>query len=350
MTEYQKEFLKRLLNEPSPSGYEEPVQKIWKNEVSKFCKNISRDVHGNLSAALNPDHEKSIMIVGHSDEIGLIVNYINDKGFIYFSSVGGIDTSILTSHRVRILTKKGVVHGAVGRTSVHLDIVPPAERKIPKIHEMWIDIGAKDKKEAEKYVSIGDPVVFGEDFQELVEGNAMARCWDNRVGIYVVAEVLRNLAKMKNLKKTVYGVSSTQEETGLWSARGAAYTLKPTAAIAIDVMPSTDSPEISKERFGDTKLGYGPVITRGVRTNHKISEGLISTAKKKKIPYQVDIDQGYTSTDADPISTVRGGIPIGVLSIATRYLHSSVETLSLKDVDQAINLLTNYILEDKLEL
>jgi tetrahedral aminopeptidase len=350
MTEYQKEFLKKLLNEPSPSGYEEPVQKIWKNEVSKYCKNITKDIYGNLAATLNPGKEKSVMIVGHSDEIGLIVNYINDKGFIYFSSVGGVDTSILTSHRVRIITKKGIVHGAVGRTSVHLDIVAPSERKIPKIHEIWIDIGAKDKKEAEKYVSIGDPVIFGEDFQELVDGTAMARCWDNRVGIYIVAEVLRNLAKAKNLKKTVYGVSSTQEETGVWSARGAAYSLKPTMAIAIDVMPSTDNPEILKEKFGDTKLGDGPVITRGVRTNKTISDGLIAEAKRKKIPFQIDVDHGNTSTDADPISQVRGGIPIGVVSVATRYLHSSVETLSMKDVDRTIDLLTNYILEDKLEL
>jgi tetrahedral aminopeptidase len=289
MTEYQKEFLKKLLNEPSPSGYEEPVQKIWKNEVSKYCKNITKDIYGNLAATLNPGKEKSVMIVGHSDEIGLIVNYINDKGFIYFSSVGGVDTSILTSHRVRIITKKGIVHGAVGRTSVHLDIVAPSERKIPKIHEIWIDIGAKDKKEAEKYVSIGDPVIFGEDFQELVDGTAMARCWDNRVGIYIVAEVLRNLAKAKNLKKTVYGVSSTQEETGVWSARGAAYSLKPTMAIAIDVMPSTDNPEILKEKFGDTKLGDGPVITRGVRTNKTISDGLIAEAKRKKILRQMQI-------------------------------------------------------------
>jgi putative aminopeptidase FrvX len=350
MTEYQKEFLKKLLNEPSPSGYEEPVQNIWKGEVSKYCKNITRDIHGNLSAALNPGKEKSVMIVGHSDEVGLIVNYINDNGFIYFSPVGGLDTSILTSHRVRIITKKGIVHGAVGRTSVHLDIVPPLERKVPKIHEIWIDIGAKDKKEAEKYISVGDPVVFGEDFQELVNGNAMARCWDNRVGIYIVAEVLRKLSKAGKLNKTVYGVSSTQEETGLWSARVAAYSLKPTLAIAIDVMPSTDNPDISKEKFGDTKLGKGPVITRGVRTNRRIYEGLITMAKKKRISYQVDVDHGYTSTDADPISTVRGGIPIGVLSIATRYLHSSVETLNLRDIDNAIELLTSYILEDKLEL
>lgn len=348
MTKSQKQFLIKLLNEPSPSGYEEPVQKIWKNEVSKFCKNISKDSHGNITAVLNPGNNKSILIVGHSDEIGLIVNYINDDGFIYVSSVGGVEPGILASHKVRIITKKGIVHGVIGRTSIHLQAKD--EKKPVKLHDVWIDIGAKNRKEAEKYISKGDPIIFGEDFTQLVGYNATARCWDNRVGVYVVAEVLRNLAKVKNLKKTVYGVSSTQEETGVWGARGAAYSAKPTLAIAIDVTTATDNPGILKEKHGDTKVGNGPVITKGVRTSNAISDKLINIAVKKKIPYQIEVNSGNTGTDADPISQVRAGIPIGVVSLATRYLHSAVEILSLKDIDQTIELLTQFIIQDKFDI
>lgn len=347
MKDFQKQFLVKLLNEPSPSGYEDAVQKIWKTEVSKFCKNISKDAHGNLTAELNPGNNKSIIIVGHSDEIGLIVNYINDEGFLYVRSVGGVEPGILASHRVRIITKNGIIPGIVGKTSVHLQA--EEDKKPVKLHDIYIDIGAKNKKDAEKYVTKGDPIVFGEEFTQLIDDRATARCWDNRVGVYVVAEVLRNLVKVKNLKKTVYGVSSVQEETGVWGAGRIGYSLKPTIAIAIDVMPSADSPAILKEKHGDTKVGSGPVITRGVRTNNALSANLIDTAIKKKIPYQIEVDAGHTFTDADPISQVRGGIPIGVVSLATRYLHSAVEVLSLTDIDQTIELLTQFIFQDKFD-
>lgn len=348
MTNDQKQFLINLVNTPAPSGYEEPVQNIWEKEVKTFCSNITKDVHGSLTAEINPGKDKSIMIVGHADEIGLIVNYINDDGFIFARPIGGVDPNILASHRARIITKRGIIWGAIGRTSLHL-LSPQQRDKKLDVHDLWVDIGAKNRKDAEKYVSIGDPVVFGADFEQLTNDVAMARCWDNRVGIYVVAEVMRKLSKVKKLDKTVYSVSSVQEETGVWGAGNTAYVRKPTAAIAIDVYPCSDQPEISKERFGDTKVGKGPVITRGVRTNNKMAMELIETAKTKKIPYQIDVDYGHTWTDADPISQVRGGIPIGVVSVATRYLHSSVETLSLKDIDLTIDLLAEFIIKSKLE-
>src|SRR3990172_581411 len=341
MNTEQKNFLIELINTPAPSGFEEPVQELWKKEVSKFCSSIKKDVHGNLVAVLNPGKEKSLMVAGHADEIGLIVNYINNEGFIFVRPIGGVDPTILGSHRARILTKKGVVHAAIGRTSLHLLTAKERDKK-HELHELWLDIGAKNKKDALKYISIGDPVVFGADYQELQNNTAMARCWDNRIGVYIAAEVLRKLVKVKNLNKTIYIVSSVQEETGVWGARNAPYEYKPTAAIAVDVFPCSDQPEITKERFGESKVGYGPIITRGVRTNNKMADEIINTAKRKKISYQIDVDYGSTGTDADPISQSRGGIPIAVVSVATRYLHSSVETLSLKDVDLTIDLLTEY--------
>jgi len=347
MNTEQKNFLIELINTPAPSGFEEPVQELWKKEVSKFCSSIKKDVHGNLVAVLNPGKEKSLMVAGHADEIGLIVNYINNEGFIFVRPIGGVDPTILGSHRARILTKKGVVHAAIGRTSLHLLTAKERDKK-HELHELWLDIGAKNKKDALKYISIGDPVVFGADYQELQNNTAMARCWDNRIGVYIAAEVLRKLVKVKNLNKTIYIVSSVQEETGVWGAGNAAYEYKPTAAIAVDVFPCSDQPEITKERFGESKVGYGPIITRGVRTNNKMADEIINTAKRKKISYQIDVDYGSTGTDADPISQSRGGIPIAVVSVATRYLHSSVETLSLKDVDLTIDLLTEYTINTKL--
>jgi endoglucanase len=348
MNTEQKKFLTDLINTPAPSGFEEPVQKIWQHEVSKFCNNIERDVHGNLVAIQNPGKEKSLMLVGHSDEIGLIVNFINNDGYIYVRPIGGVDATILASHRARILTKKGVVEAAIGRTSLHL--LTNAERdKKTELHDIWLDIGAKNKKDAMKYVSIGDPVVFGADYMELQNNLAMARCWDNRIGIYIVAEVLRKLSKVKKLNKTVYIVSSVLEEVGAMGAGNAAYKHRPTAAVAIDVIPATDQPDIKKERFGEVVLGKGLVITRGVRSNNNMADELIATAVRKKLPYQIEVDYGYTSTDADPISEVRAGTPIAVVSVPTRYLHSSVETLSLSDVDQTIELLAEYTIKTKLE-
>ncbi len=348
MTNEQKQFLVNLVNTPAPSGFEEPVQKIWKEEVEKFCPDITKDVHGSLTAVMNPGKEKSIMIVGHSDEVGLIINYINDDGFIFVRPIGGIDPTILASHRARILTKKGIVPAVIGRTSLHLLTNTQRDKKL-EMHDVWLDIGAKNRKDAQKFISIGDPVVFGEDYQEMTNGIAISRCWDNRIGVYIVAETLRKLSKVKNLRNTVYGVSSVQEETGVWGAGNPAYIYKPNAAVAIDVIPCSDQPEIPKEKFGVTKLSEGPVITRGVRSNNKIADELIESAKRKKMKYQIDVDYGHTWTDADPISQSRSGVAIGVVSVATRYLHSSVETLSLKDIDLTVDLLTEYITKTKLE-
>lgn len=348
MTNEQKQFLVKLANTPAPSGFEEPVQKVWKEEVEKFCPVINKDVHGNLTAVLNPGKERSVMVVGHSDEVGLIINYINDEGFIYVRPIGGVDPTILASHRARILTSKGIITAVIGRISLHL-LSPSQRDKKLEMHDIWLDIGAKNRKDAEKYVAVGDPVIFGEDFEELTNGNATSRCWDNRIGIYIVAETLRKLTKVKNLKHTVYGVSSVQEETGVWGAGNPAYNYKPNAAIAIDVIPCSDQPEIQKEKFGVTKLAHGPVITRGVRSNNRLADELIAAAKRKKIKHQLDVDYGHTWTDADPISQSRGGVAIGVVSVATRYLHSSVETLSLKDIDQTVDLLVEYISKSKLD-
>ncbi|MDP4218990.1 MAG: M42 family metallopeptidase [Bacteroidota bacterium] len=353
MTQEQEQFLQKLIECPGPSNYEENVQKLWRSEVSPLVPEITIDPHGNNVATLKGSQNISILIVGHADEIGLIVRYINSDGFIYVSKVGGVDPAILPSHRVRILSSKTgkTVHGVIGRTAPHQSNPDEKEKKIT-YSDIWIDIGAKDKAEAESLVGIGDVAIYGEGYQRLSGTRATARCFDNRIGIYIVAEVLKNLSKRKQeLKATVFGVSSIQEETGVWGAGRAGYALNPTLAIALDVTPSTDSPGISKALWGEVNVSKGAVFNKGIRSNRKITQLFVETAEKHKIPYQIEVDNGHTSTDADPISQQRAGIPIGVLSPATRYLHSSCEILDLDDLDHCVNLLTEFILNlnDKMD-
>ncbi len=349
MTPSQEQFLQKLIETPGVSNYEENVQSLWRDAVKPYTDGIEITPHGNNIATLKGSDDISVMIVGHADEIGLIVRYINSDGFIYVSRVGGVDPAILPSHRVRILSSKtgGFVTGVVGRTAPHQTKDDSGPKKIT-YSDVWIDIGATNKEEAEQYVNIGDVVIYGEGYQRLIDTRATARCFDNRIGIYIVAEVMKNLhARKSELKATVYGVSSIQEETGVWGAGQAGYHLNPTLAVALDVTPSTDSPGISKELWGQVDVSKGAVISRGIRNNRKISDLMTKTAVDKKIPYQIEVDNGHTSTDADPISQARSGIPIAVLSPATRYLHSSVEVLDLNDLDHCVNLLTEFILSLK---
>ena len=348
MTTQQEQFLQLLIDTPGPSNHEEEVQRIWREEIRSSVDTIDVDAHGNNIATLKAGTELSILLAGHSDEVGLIVKYIAENGFIYVMNVGGVDPGMLPSHRVRILSSitGKIVHGVVGLTSVHLKGKEDTGKL--KYSDVWLDIGAVSKEEAEKLVAIGDVVIYGEGYQRLAGTRATARCFDNRIGIYIVAETMKNLALRKGeLSATVYGLSSVQEETGLWGARHAGYSTQPTLAIAIDVMPCTDSPGISKELHGDTKMSAGAVIERGIRTNKKISKMLVATAVGKAIKYQINIENGDTHTDADPISSQRSGIPIGVISAPTRYLHSACEVLDLTDLDACVNLLTEFVLSLK---
>lgn len=342
MTQEQEGFLEKLISIPAPSGYETEIQNYWTSEMRPFADEISVSPHGNCVATLRGTSEISVAIIGHSDEVGLIANYIDADGFIHFTKIGGVDPNMLASQRVRILTKNGIVNGIVGKTSVHL-ASKESEGKGVKFKDLWIDIGAKDKKEAEELVEIGDAIIFGEDYTKLQGTRRSARCFDNRIGLYIAAEVLKNVRNNGKIAATIYAVSSVQEETGVYGARNAGYTLQPTIAIAVDVMPSTDSPGVSKDEFGDTKVSAGAVITRGVRSSAKVSRGLIETAKAENIAYQIEVERGFTSTDADPIAESRGGVPIGVVSAPTRYLHTSCEVLDLNDLDSCVALLTKYV-------
>lgn len=337
-----KNFLVRLLDEPAPTSFEAPAQRIWCDYVAPLVDRIETDVYGNRTAVLPGSGKASVMVVGHADEIGLIVKRLDDSGQIWFGKIGGVDPGILPGTRVRILTRKGLVPGVIGRTAVHL-LPTGSPPKSPKLTELTIDIGATSKKETQKLVAIGDPVVFGEDFGELAGGFASHRAFDNRMGCWIVAEMLRILSRAKSRVATVYGVSSVQEETGVWGAGLVADRYLPTVAIAVDVTHDTTTPGITSTEFCEIKAGAGPVLGRGVRSNQKTYELLEKAARSVKIAVQVEIDEGYTGTDADPISARRTGVPVGNVSVACRYMHTPCEVIHLRDLEQSAQLLAKFI-------
>jgi len=338
-------FFQKLLDQPGPSGYEHDVSLLWKEYVTPYSDHLEHDFHGNTYAILNVGKHFQIMIASHADEIGLVVNYVSDDGFIYFMRIGGVDPAILLSQRVKIQTKNGEVPGVINKRTIQLR---DAEKKdeVPQIHELWIDIGAKGKEEVLKKIRIGDPIIWGESYSELSNNFVVARNFDNRIGCLIVAETMRRLSERKlELKVTVCAALTVQEEIGLLGAWNLANRIKPQLGIAVDVTHDTNTPKVSKAKFGDIKCGKGPSIYRGSRTNAKVFDLLESTAVEKGIPIQIKIETGQTGTDADMISHGGYGVPINVISIPCRYMHTSTEIIHLDDVENAIKLLVEFILK-----
>jgi putative aminopeptidase FrvX len=341
MNKDTEKFLQDILNAPSPSGFEQPAAKIFRDRVKDCADEIIRDVHGNSIAVLNPDAKFKFMLAGHIDEIGLMITHIDDKGFLYVAQIGGMDPSLLVGQRVRIFNQKGNVLGVIGRKAIHL--MDPEERnKTVKMDNIWVDIGAAHKKEAQKLVAIGDPMVIDVNYQRLLGDNFAARGCDDKAGAFVVAEVIRALSRRK-LNICVVGVATVQEEVGLRGAITSSYRVKPDAGIAIDVGWATDHPESDPKKTGETILGKGPVLHRGPNINPVLEQDLFKAAKSLKIPYQVTAQPRGTGTDANAIQLNRGGVAAALLSLPNRYMHTPVEMLSIKDLDNSIKLLTGYL-------
>lgn len=336
------QFLKNLMKQPSPSGFETPVQKVIKKRMSEFSDDIKVDVHGNIAASLNPGASRKIMLAGHMDEIGLMITHIDSNGFIYFAGIGGWDPLVAVSQRVIILAKKGEISGVIGRKPIHL--IPSEDRnKGVKLEDLWIDIGAKNKKDAEKVVAIGDPVVIKPDFIELRNDLVSSRAFDDRCGAWVVVETLRYLAG-KKIDVGVYAVCTVQEEVGLRGARTSGYNINPDAAIAVDVGFSSDFPEAMPKKTGDVKLGHGPVLHCGPNINPVLGEMLCSVARKKKIKYQMQAEPLATGTDANALQLTRSGCATALLSVPNRYMHSPVEVISLVDLENSVKLIGETLL------
>lgn len=341
------EFLTALLEARSPTGYEQEAQAVIDRFVKPEADDYQRDALGNRMATLNPEGDPVLMLAGHMDELGLQVKYVDDKGFVYFDTLGGHDPVMVSGRRVVILSEKGEVRGVTGKRAIHL-MDAEDRKKVPQFHEMWIDIGAKSREEALKRIAIGDPAVYDMGF-ELIQGSiGTARAFDDKCGCYVVCETLRRLVThKKKLQAKVVSVATTQEEIGTRGATTSAYTVNPHIGIAVDVGHATDHPDCDPRKHGKQVLGGGPIIGRGPNINPFVFERLISVAKKEKIPYQVESEPRPTPTDARAIQMARQGVAACIISVPLRYMHTPSEIVDLQDVENAVKLLTAFALSLK---
>ncbi|HEY5910932.1 MAG TPA: M42 family metallopeptidase [Verrucomicrobiae bacterium] len=342
MREESLKFLRTLVNTPSPVGHEVKGQRVWLDYARQYADETFSDAYGNCVAVLNKGGKPRLMLAGHADEIAMAVSYINDEGFIFVRKMGGVDAAITKAQRVVIHTRDGAVKGVVGNIAPHL-MKDEKEPKPPKIHDLFIDIGAGNRKEVEKLVQVGDPITLADEFDLLRGDLAVARAFDNRVGTFAVVEALRLLRESKTgLKAEVCAVSNVQEEVGLFGARQIAYSLHPDVAIVVDVTHATDYPTISKTQHGDIKVGAGPTITHGGCNHPEVLARIEQVAKAKKIPLQHEAMSSTSGTDTDGIFWTRGGIASGLISLPNRYMHSPVEVVSLKDLELIPQLLAAF--------
>ena len=334
-------FLKAIQETPSPSGFEQPVQRIIRKRMKPFAERIETDVHGNVIAALNPQGAPRVMLAGHCDQIGMMVQYLDDNGYIFFTQIGGIDPTVVPGSRVVIHTKHGPVDGVIGRRPIH--VLKPEERggKV-ELRELWVDIGAKNKKEAAQVVNIGDPITFRLGLVHLGNDLVASPALDNKCGTFVVMEALR-LCSIKKIKCALFAVSTVQEEIGLRGATTACFGLDPQVGIAVDVTHATDYPDIDKRVNGEIKTGAGPTIVTGPNINPPLEKLLVTTAKAKRIAHQMEAAPGGTRTDASAIQLNRSGVATALVGIPNRYMHTPVEVVSLGDLEAAAKLVAETV-------
>ena len=325
------DLLRSLLSAHGPSGYETAPAALWRDAAATFAE-VAVDSMGTSTATVaGTGGGLSLAVIGHVDEIGLVVTHIDDKGYVYFGAIGGWDSQILVGQRVTLTTRDGAVPGVVGKKPIHL-LTPDDRKKGTELKELHIDIGAADGDEARGMVRIGDSAVITGEPVELPNGRAIARAMDNRLGAFVAYEAARLVAEAGGAPGDVIGVAAVQEEIGLNGARTAAFALQPDVAIVVDVAHATDAPGVEAKELGEHKLGSGPVIERGAILNPAIYELLHEVAEAEGIAFTVSASGRGTGTDADVVHMSRGGIPTTVIGIPLRYMHSPVEMVQVDDV------------------
>jgi putative aminopeptidase FrvX len=331
-------FLKKLLDTPGPSGFEAAPARIWREQAKQFAT-VTGDVAGNSLAEVNGAGKPTIMLAGHIDEIGVIITYVDDQGFAYIQPIGGWDPQVLIGQRLRFAGRKGDVFGVIGKKPIHL--IKPEERKeAAKFTDMWVDLGAKTKKEAEEMVSVGDAGVIDSRTMEFPNGRIVSRSIDDRIGAFVILEALRRYAE-KPGKAKVVAVATTQEEIG-YRGGGAgvcATCIGPQMAIVVDVTFAIDHPSVEKKEHGEAAIDGGPVLTRGSIISPVVFKLLRDTAESKKIPFSLHAAGRETSTDADAIHIAREGVATALVSVPNRYMHSPNELVSIQDLDHAAELI-----------
>ncbi|GGD06277.1 M20/M25/M40 family metallo-hydrolase [Pontibacillus salipaludis] len=338
MEQSEQNFLLELLQTPSPSSMEMEIQKKWIEYVKPYADEIRTDNAGNVIGVLNPEAEFKILLAGHSDEIALVVNRVDDHGFLHFDKMGGINPKAAVGMKVTVLGQGGTITGVIGVNAQHHGGL----KGDFGIDDLFIDCGAKSKEEMEKFVQIGDLAVYKREPEIMMDRYISGRGLDNRTGAFIVAEVLRKLSQ-KNINVGVYAASTVNEETNMGGAYFAAAGLEPTMAIAVDVTFATDYPYVNKNKHGDIKLEGGPVLAKGAPINIKINRLLEEAARSKGMSVQYELTPRMTGTDADKMRLTGKGVPISLVSLPLRYMHSPVETASIQDIDEEIELLVTMI-------
>jgi len=335
-------FLKTLLDTPGPSSFEAAPARAWRAEAQRFADSVSADVAGNSFATLDSKASLRLMFAGHIDEIGIMVTHVDDEGYLSFDGIGGWDQQVFVGQRVVLLGRSGRVTGVVGKKAIHL--MDKEERdKVSKVEDLWIDIGAIDRAEAESRIRIGDPGVLAAGVIEFPNGRLVSRSIDNRIGAFVVLEALRLLATDRP-RASVSAVATTREEIAATGggARSSASRLEPDVAIVVDVTHATDYPGVDKRKHGDYRLGSGPTISRGASVSEIVFELLIETAESEGIPYRIEAASRDTHTDAEAIFNAHRGVATGLVSVPNRYMHSPNEMVALDDLARTARLLAAF--------
>ncbi len=339
MKEQDFAFFKELVEAPSPSGFEQPAQRICRRAMEAVADEVRTDVMGNVIGRLTgPEGSLRVMLAGHCDEIGFMVRYIDDNGFLYFAPIGGIDAHLVPGQRVTIHGATGPVTGVVGKKPIHL--VETKDREtVVKLSQQFIDIGCGSAEDAAKLVAVGDPATFAVGLERLQGDRVASRAFDDKVGAFIVCQVLKELRHLGSVPVDLYGVSTVQEEVGLRGATTSTYGVDPHVGIAIDVGFATDFPGVEKKEIGDFALGGGPIISRGANINPVLFDLLLQTAREEQIPLQFMGAPRSTGTDANVMQMSRAGVATALIQIPLRYMHSPVEVLSLADIEATIRLL-----------
>jgi len=343
-----REFLFDLLRTPSPTGFETPGQRVWAGYIGKFADGVDCDTYGSAWATLRGTAADpgTIMLASHADEIGFMVKHITPEGFLCLDRIGGSDAATARARRLRIHGDKGEVKGLIGNTAIHLRENRDDE-KAPKIHELFVDVGASSAAEVAKLgIRVGHPAVYADEPEEFAKGRLVSRALDNRIGGFILAQVMAKLATSRPAC-TVHCVNAVQEEIGGNGAKMITHRLMPDVAVCLDVTHATDTPGIDKAKHGAVTLGGGPSVTHGTCNHPNVVARLLKAAKKAKITLQHESSSRFSGTDTDKIFTVQEGIPSALVSLPLRYMHSIVEVVDLKDVQQVIDLLAAFVLSVK---
>ena len=336
-------LLKALVETPSPSGFETPAQRVVQRYLHPLADQLTTDVMGNLMAHLNGRGGPRVMLAGHCDEIGFMVQYITDDGFIYFGAIGGVDPHLSPGQRIDIHTKAGVVKGVIGKKAIHLIDVKDRDTVI-KLKDQYIDIGCTKREEVEQLLRIGDPITFSVGLERLQNGRLTSRALDDKMGVYIVAQVLAAVKAAGGADAELVCVSTVQEEVGLRGGTTSGYGVNPDLAIVVEVTHATDTPDVDAKGIGRVVVGKGPVLARGANINPVLFDLLVDTAVQENIPLQIIGAPRATGTDANALQLSRGGIATALLGIPLRYMHTPVELLAESDLQAAVKLLTATVL------